>query len=257
MVFSAESRMSILLRTADELFTDFVDREAKARGLDVVVNGNYYDVTMTGKGFAFFGTTAGKGDRTTPLGQLIQNQAFIGGTSRPNHFYVSQTVGPLHDYDFGFGDAPVTGTGAAIGGVGPMIIKGLKYGDGNVYMPGTAPGAPTTGDPGANAGNLIQRNNETFKDFNSMGPRRGKTVIAYSSSADKVVVVHQPEGAATGITLEDLRDKLIDVGADNAIFLDGGNSALLFANFLWYTKPGDNKNTTNTIGVAFDIVRSP
>ncbi len=256
MVMAGQSRMSIILRTADELFTTFVDREARRLGVDVVVNGNYYDVNRVGLAFAVLQTTAGPGSRTTPEGRLVQNQQIIGGISRPNHFYFAESVGPEYGWTFGFGDPPTDGQASAMGGVGPMIINGLKYGDGNVYQPGTPPGAPTTGDPPPGlASNLIQRNNATFKSFNDMGARRGKTVIAYSSSDDKLVLVHQPENASTGITLEALRDKLAAIGVDNAVFLDGGNSAMLMANFNWYTRPGDNKNRTNTIGVAFDIAR--
>jgi hypothetical protein len=139
--------------------------------------------------------------------------------------------------------------------VGPLIINGLKYGDGNLYKPGAAANAPTTGAPSANdAQYLIQRNNENFKDFDQQGQRRGKTVIAYAPVADKVLVVHQPEGASTGISLTDLRDKLAAVGVDSAVFLDGGDSAMLWVNGVWHTSPASRKNHTNIVGVAFDIV---
>jgi hypothetical protein len=113
---------------------------------------------------------------------------------------------------------------------------------------------PPTGEPPpAYASSLVQRNNETFKDFNSQGAGRGKTVIARSTSARKILIVHQPE-RSKGITLEDLRDKLFDVGVDDAIFLDGGDSAMLWAG-TWYFKPAARKNNTNTIGVGFSLPR--
>ena len=161
-------------------------------------------------------------------------------------------MGPL--WTFGSGDPSGTGTLSAIGGAGPLIINGLKYGDGNLYKTGASANAPTTGAPAAaDAPLLIQRNNENFKNFQSQGSRRGKTVIAYSAAFGKVLVVHQPEGARTGIDLGDLRDKLADVGVDSAVFLDGGDSAMLCVNRIWHTSPASRKSHTNIVDVAFDF----
>jgi Phosphodiester glycosidase len=276
LVMSGKTRMRVLMRTADEYFTTFVDREAKKLGMDVVVNGNYYDVNWKSKFWAGTWGTSSDADNSSPQGYLIDSQVSIGGDSRPQSFFVAQARDLT--WTFGPGNPPFTGTSSAVGGVGPLIIKGQNYGDGNLYGPGapkdlpraypprlpsgqgTGAGAdaslPTTekGDPSpANARYLIQRNNNNFADFQSQGARRGKTVIAYASADDKVLVVHQPEGATTGIELEDLRDKLAGVGVDNAVFLDGGDSAMLWVNRNWYTSPAARKSYTNIVGVAFDI----
>jgi Phosphodiester glycosidase len=219
--------------------------------MDVVVNGNYYDVNNYSKFWAFFGTSS-DADNTSPQGFLIESQAVIGGDSRPQSFFVAQTRGLT--WKFGSGNPSPSGTLSAVGGVGPLIIDGLKYGNGNLYGPGAPANLPGTGEPSpANMRYLIQRNNNNFVDFQSQGSRRGKTVIAYASAADRVLVVHQPEQAPSGIDLGVLRDKLADVGVDNAVFLDGGDSAMLWVNRLWYTSPGSRKNHTNVVGIAFDI----
>jgi hypothetical protein len=251
VVMSRQTRMKILLRTDDEYFTTFVDREAVKAGLEVVINGNYYDVNKTAKFWGVLGTSSAA-DNTTPEGRLIQDQATLDGNSQPNRFYIAQRM--AQRWEFGFGNPPSTDTLCAIGGLGPLIIDGLKYGDGNRYREGASAGAPATGEPShADKPYLTQRNNENFKDYHRQGARRGKTVIGYASSDGKLIVVHQPEGAATGISLEDLRDKLWAAGVDNAVFLDGGNSSFLWVNRIWHTRPGANKNYTNIVGVAFDI----
>jgi hypothetical protein len=251
LIMAGKSRMRILIRQDDEYFSTFVDREAVRLGVEVVINGNYYDVDYTSKFWAILGTSSAA-DNTTPEGLLIESQVVIGGVSRPKHFFAAQKMGPT--WAFGSGDPPGIGTLSAIGGAGPLIINGLKFGDGNLYKMGAPADAPKTGEPPeAEAPLLVQRNNENFKNFQSQGSRRGKTVIAYSSSADKVLVVHQPEGAPSGIDLGDLRDKLAAVGVDNAIFLDGGDSAMLWVNRVWHTSPASRKNHTNIVGVSFDV----
>jgi hypothetical protein len=251
LVMSDKTRMRVLVRYDDEYFSTFVDREAVRLGVEVVINGNYYDVNLTSKIWAGLGTSSAS-DNTTPEGYLIESQVWMGGISRPKHFFVAQLTGST--WKFGSGDPGILGTISAVGGLGPLIINGLKYGDGNLYKTGASANAPTTGDPpAADAPLLIQRNNENFKNFQQQGSTRGKTVIAYASGAGKVLVVHQPEGAPSGIDLGVLRDKLAAVGVDNAVFLDGGDSAMLWVNRVWHTSPASRKNHTNIVGVSFDI----
>jgi hypothetical protein len=252
VVMSRQTKMRILLRQDDEYFTTFVDREAPKAGVEVLINGNYYDVNKTAKFWGVLGTSSAA-DNTSPEGHLIQDQVLLDGNSQPNRFYVAQRF--AERWEFGFGNPGTSQTRCAVGGLGPLLIDGLKYGDGNKYRAGASAGAPATGEPGpADRPYLTQRNNENFNDYHKQGARRGKTVIGYASSDGKLIVLHQRESAATGISLEDLRDKLWNAGVDNAVFLDGGNSSLLWVNRVWHTKPGANKNYTNIVGIGFDIV---
>lgn len=117
---------------------------------------------------------------------------------------------------------------SAVGGVGPLVINGLKYGDGNKYKAGASDSAPDTGQPpAADAPYLTQRNNNTYISLAKRGASTGKTVLAYSTAHRKLVVLIQPDGASSGIAVDDLRDKLADAGCDNAVFLDGSNSTCL------------------------------
>ncbi len=54
--------------------------------------------------------------------------------------------------------------------------------------------------------------------------------------------------------MDSLRDKLHNVGIDNAVFLDGSDSAMLFYNNTFMIRQGPNKDETNTIGVGFSVV---
>lgn len=249
VVRSDKARMHVLLRTATEMFQTTADNESRSRHLNVVVNGNFYDLTAGGKAKVFFSNSPVAASETIPIGLLVSGSHQIGGRPAPSLFYVANTTSQL--YQFGFGDPPLAGTFAALGGLGPLILGGLKYGVGNLYKPGT-PAGPATGQPPASvAGNLIQRNNATFEAAAKLGPRVGKVVIGHSSAAKKLIILVQPHGAATGISHNDLRDKLFSVGVDNAVFLDGSDSVLLLANGIWYVRPGQRKDQTNTIGVGF------
>ncbi len=64
------------------------------------------------------------------------------------------------------------------------------------------------------------------------------------------MVIVQPH-AVHGISLEDVRDKLLGIGVDNAVFLDGSDSSLLVVDGNFVTHAGDNKDETNTIGIGF------
>jgi hypothetical protein len=169
------------------------------------------------------------------------------------NFYIANIAGPLLGYAFGFGDAP-TGSPyrSAIGGLGPLIINGLKYGKGNRYQPGTSAGAPTTGPPPSQyQANLIQRNNNTYIAASQLPASTGKSIIAHSSTERKLLILVQSNAASNGISLDDLRDKPHGIGLDNAVFLDGSDSAMLFHRHSFFVRQGPNKEETNTIGIGF------
>jgi hypothetical protein len=251
--FTDSAVMQIVLRDKEELFEDTVRRESRNLNFNVIVNGNFYDVTPSGKFDAAIGHDPIPAAETTPIGFLINNFKLIGGKADPNRFYVANVPGTTYGYKFGFGDPP-RNVVAAIGGAGPLIINGLKYGIGNQYKSGTSSGAPTTGSPSAtDMPNLTQRNNNTYAAAASRHPATGKTVIAHSSSARKLMVLVQPNAVTSGIPLDDLRDKLDSVGIDNAVFLDGSDSSMLMVNNVLHSRQGPNKDETNTVGVGFII----
>ena len=61
----------------------------------------------------------------------------------------------------------------------------------------------------------------------------------------------QADGASTGITLDDLRDKLAAVGTEDAIFGDGSDSVMLFLGGKFLISQGTRKDELCTIGLGF------
>lgn len=251
-VLDSTAKMTVILRTAEELFQTTVRRESVRRSLSLIINGNFYDLTPGGKWDALRGSDPVPAAATTPIGLLIRDYRRIGGRNAQLLFYLAHYHLQCPEYQFGFGDPPVSSK-AAIGGAGPMILGGLKYGYGNVYQSGTPQNAPATGDPGQYRGNLLQRNNNTYASAANRSPLTGKTLVGLNTPESKLIVVVQKHGATPGISMDEVRDKLHGAGVDNAIFLDGSDSSMFFANGVFHASQGANKDETNTIGVGFSV----
>ena len=225
----------------------------------MVVNGNYYDVSRAGLLDAALGHDPVAATETTILGRVVDNGAVIGGQSSPSMFYFAQYFLPSTDsrylwtYITGFGDPPLGGgTAAAIGGLGPLIIGGLRYGTQNRYRPGAPPSAPASGPPGTAATPfLVERSNNTFRSAESRPEPTGKTIMASSSTRRKLLVGVQAHGAAPGSRYATLRDTLGNLDFDHAVFLDGSDSAMMMVNGTWVVQAGEDKDETNIIGVGF------
>jgi hypothetical protein len=254
----APAKMIVIHRTREEFFEVTVRRESKKYNFKAVINGNNYDVTVGGITDAALGHDPVEALHTTPKGHVVSGGKIVDGTSEPKRFYVVERAGPQKkksDYfEFGFGDPPIgPGYGSAgLGGLGPVIINRLKFGDGNLYRQGVPPGAPLQGDPGPKYRPfLVQRNNNHYRGLAKKGKRTGKVVMAICRSADKMLLLVQPDGVPIGISLDDLRDKLAQVGVDDAIFLDGSDSAMLMINNKFHIRQGENKDELTTIGLGF------
>lgn len=242
-------RMRIIVRRAEELFSTTAARLGGAH--KAIVNGNYYDVTFAGKVDAFSGNDPVPAAETLVEGQLVSGGTVVAGSSEPSMFYFAQIAVPGGlTYGSGFGNPPATAV-SAIGGAGPLIIQGQKYGSGNRYSGSVPAGAPPSGPPGARFGShLTQRSNATYLSVSSRPPSTGKTVLAYSSAAGRILVIAQPHGTA-GITHDALRDKLALAGVDHAVFLDGSDSTMLMVGSNLLVRSGQNKDELNVVGVGF------
>lgn len=274
VMMRSTANMRVILRVTEDRFTNVAP--GLAGSPIVIINGNYYDVTSAGKRDAFFFNDGAEPSETTPEGRLVNNGRLIGGTIRRQMFHFGKTtdpfVGPpppiplraplpLPRYFSGFGPAPTRVNGrtvvSTIGGAGPLIIDGLRYGVGNLYRAGAPANAPAAGAPPAAAQNfLTQRNNNTFRSANGLPPASGKTILAACSSRARVLVCVQEDGSA-GQRLDHIRDRLFSLGFDHAVFLDGSNSSCIWFGGRWIVRPHEYKDETNTIGVAFSRGTSP
>jgi hypothetical protein len=172
---------------------------------------------------------------------------------RDGFWHISWVEGPLGGYTFGQGEPPGDTT-QAIGGLGPMISGGIRFGSKNEYRRGAPPGGPETGDPGpAFRGYLETRHNEVYRSFAKLAGRgMGKIVIGYGGSELPVKIVVQRHGVE-GLSLDEIRDRLHRDNVQHAVFMDGRDCAMLFANGRFYVQQGTLKDSTNAIGVGFQV----
>ena len=262
--------MKPIVRTDEEFFTETLKR--KGKNMKVCVNGPFYDVDPPGKRDAFLGHDPIDPVETAILGKVVEDGRRIVGESKPRMFYFGQfkepAIFPFGDardrhckapsgngrgwsYHAGFGDPPESiNTRCAIGGAGPIIVGALRHGAGNIYKPGKT--GPAKGDPGpAGRTNLIQRNNETFKDADTKPKATGKVFLASHSGRRKLLVGVQKHGDPPGQTYTELAWDLLNLGFDHAVFLDGSDSATLMFEGEIKVTPGENKDETNILGIGF------
>jgi len=250
VMLTHEYQMKPLLRTKEELFSTTLLRAGTA--MKLCVNGSYYDVSAAGLVDVAWGNDPVDPAATTILGQVHVLGTRIAGSSQRQRFYFAQVKAagtPGWTYRVGFGDPP-PGVIAAVGGLGPLLWNGLRYGVGNRYAAGTT--GPATGEPPpALRGKLIQRNNENFRAADSLPPATGKTIIASHSASQKLLVAVQPHAAPPGQTYSWIASRLVDLGFDQGVFLDGSDSALLMLDGKLVIRPGEDKDESNILGVGF------
>lgn len=228
---TASAAMRPFLRTDFWRFSSTVKGFAAASKLAVIVNGNQYKLSH-------------------PMGIVRGRDQELAGVSEPERFHVAWTEGPLGGYAFGKGDPPAETT-AAVGGLGPVILGGLKFGAVNRYRKGVPAGAPPRGEPGMEFKPFLEvRGNLHYESFTGLGASLGKVVIGYGKGSQPLRIVVQPHGV-TDLSLDEIRDNLFNEGVENAVFLDGSDSAMLFANGRFYVQQGFAKNWTNAVGIGF------
>jgi hypothetical protein len=255
--------MRIIRRTAEELFSTTVTREVAANNLRVAINGNMFDVSGTGKVDIAWGHDPVPAGKTSPIGHVLDAGARVAGSSQPDRFHIAfnlawaaplPPVSSAPSYRFGQGDPPTGTSGAqvALGGLGPIIIGGIRFGAGNLYGPGVPAGAPVSGPvPAAHQPFLVQRNNNHYVSFQGRGASVGKVAVAINRPQDLLLVLVQRQGGTSGMTLDTLRDKLIAAGCSDAVFGDGSDSVMLVAGGRTLIAQGANKEEATTIGLGF------
>lgn len=261
-VLHGSAKMVIIHRTLEELFETTVRRAVVLQDLKAAINGNWYDVSNSGLLDALIGHDPILAFETTPIGHVVVGGRVVAGTSEPDRFYVGRLSLILQTaflYEFDLGDPPSAHLlSTAIGGLGPMIINGLKFGSRNLYRAGVPSGAPATGDPGSQFRPfLIQRSNNTYRAFAALPAATGKVLLAVSQSHDKILLIVQRHGAANPPTLDAFRDKLANVGIENAVFLDGSDSVMLNIDGTFHVRMGLNKDECCTVGIGFKYDVSP
>lgn len=128
-------KMVPFVRDEEELFSNTTARAISKHGFRVVINGQFYSLTQMGVIDALAGSDPVAAKHTTPNGLVVSNKSALSGRSAPQMFYVANQLKEVRRYRFGFGQSP-TNVDSAIGGCGPLIINGLKYGVVNKFTNG-------------------------------------------------------------------------------------------------------------------------
>ncbi|HET7542421.1 MAG TPA: hypothetical protein VFK05_21275 [Polyangiaceae bacterium] len=97
---------------------------------------------------------------------------------------------------------------------------------------------------------MTQRNNATYVDQQRRSPGTGKCVVATNKAAGRLLVAVQPDGSA-GSDFDHLKEWLLGLHCDNALFFDGSDSAMLCVRGTFWARPAAWKNAGNTVGLAF------
>jgi hypothetical protein len=178
----------------------------------------------------------------------------LGGLADPQTFFISWADGPLGGYTFGAGPVQEK-TQTSIGGLGPVIFGGMKYGTVNRYRKGVPEGAALSGEPEPRHRPYLEvRGNNAYKSFAERLGSVGKVIIGFATEAttNPLRIVVQPNGVGD-TSLDEIRDQLWSDGVRNAVFLDGSDSAMLFANGKYYVHQPMQKDLTTKVAIGFEF----
>ena len=155
--------------------------------------------------------------------------------SEPTYAHLAFTPGPPSDLNIALGDPdPRQGISEAYGALGGVILN-------NVLIPSRK----------AEHAGVDRR----FRDLNAEGAQCGLPYVAINKFAKLVVAAVKPHGVKLSMTT--VRDRLFIAGFQDAVFLDGGDSALLNLNGSWIVRPGPFKNRATTFGTKFFYATPP
>lgn len=241
-------KMEPFVRTENELFRETAEKESREKKFQVVINGPCYDVSGWGQFKVFLPGGVDPG-ATGQEGQVIYKGKVISGKPS-NMYYLANYPGKTPKYKFGRGEAPKTKNGSAVGNLGPLIINGLPFGIENKYDP-PQPKARRMGEPKDKyKRNMVQRSNLRFSVLTEKPDSSGKIGIGYNSNKNMLLLFVQPNGTV-GISISGLRDALLNIGFDSAVYLDGSDSVMLMINNKHIVKQGWFKDETNVTGIGF------
>ena len=237
--------MEPFVRTEEVMFEVTAIAYTQRNKYLATINAQVYGISVSGMMDYTIGDDPVDPSTVTPEGVVVYGKKVIAGRGAPLNFFIANDSAGIRPYKFGFGAAPQN-VNSAIGGAGPLIINKLPYGNINKYKKCVTSGR-TIGQPTPeNAKNLTQRSNVTFDAFTKHGaaPRTGITTIAHNATEKKLIIIVHPDNSGD-IPLPELRNKLLSIGCDNAIFLDGSDSSMLMVESKFYARPGHqcaNKN---------------
>jgi hypothetical protein len=243
-------QMMMLVRSKKEYFKDFIEREAKAKGLKCVINGSFAKLSFLSSVAVRTGSTALDASESQIVGKVIQDGKLIGGATERGRYYFSHNTCEVDRFSVGLDDPPSSSC-AAIGGLAPIVSDGLPYGTANLYRAGAPSGAPSVGDVGPKYRPfLTQKSNAMYRDILNRGSFVGKTAIGFSRQKNALLILSQQDGTS-GLNADEIRYVFVKNNVENAVFLDCSDSATLYYDGKFVVEPGDDKNEFLTVAIGF------
>jgi hypothetical protein len=127
------------------------------------------------------------------------------------------------------GDAPLTNDLMVLS-LGPKIasqVSEVKPGDVVTLSTGTSP--DMSGSPSAIGGGPALVHGHRAQTFHGLQPRHPRTAIGWNSDFFFLVEVDGRQRESVGMSFPELADYMVKIGCDEALNLDGGGSATLWA----------------------------
>jgi RHS repeat-associated protein len=236
-----------VIRKSNEYFTQATKNFTSNR--DFTINSQMFDYADAWD--YYWAKTPQPTKDYTPQGFNISEGNKVSGRSADQTFYFSQNASG--QWTTGFGDVP-SDSKFGFGGGTPLIIKGLKFGTTNIYKDDAPERVKKVGTQGwikeEDWKYLKQKSNGVYPGQSEADV--GKTILGYNSIEDTWIIVSQQNGKE-GYTLDEIRDKLYDLGYDHVLGMDGSSSATLSEDGNIKVKPSQRKNSTIPSGINLSV----
>ncbi|MFD1602340.1 phosphodiester glycosidase family protein [Flavobacterium artemisiae] len=161
----------------------------------------------------------------------VNGKVSFGKPSKSDRAFFTKEKG---SWTAGIGNTPV-GKGFGFGGGVPVYVSGMQYGDKEIKD---------------SKGNLIQKYARGWDSLNGIDD--GKTVLGFNSSSEKWMIASQQD-KEEGMTLDSIRNFMIELGYDNIIAFDGGSSATLIENGDVIVSPAEFKDNQMPTGATLSV----
>ncbi|STZ62743.1 Uncharacterised protein [Moraxella lacunata] len=206
----------------------------KMGDFDACINGQWYGYNI--------GTNANQG-----LSILANDKVY--GMPSSGLWSISQTL----DYQWIVKEGdPTTQHHTGIGGLCPLIINSLLYGEKNVYTKSDLQDVVSYGEPKPEHKKyLIQRSSTKFSTLNSKSLGVGK--IGFGIKSNGNVVIFLEEDKTAKMSYYKFRNLFEGEGCIHAFACDGSDSVFLYLNKKWKVRAALHKDNTQTSGIGFRI----
>ncbi len=220
-------RIDVVRRTSAITFSQTIAR--LPGNAKVVINGNYF----TGSALyarAFTGVVPPGSVHSQ--GEVIQGGALVlpDAASGADFFYFGRDDAGPPQYLAGGPSNPPRSLHEGMGGLGPILLPNpvtgtpLRFGAGNRYMSDSFKLTPPANDDEWR--DCLQRNNNTYASIHAEALQgTGFCAVAAVPAERLLLLLAKPHGMPGG--LDELREKLFDIGCPLACFTDGSNSTTM------------------------------